>query len=255
MRLRRAGLCTALYALTLLLASCLHKPEEQTSDPNPAARANLQLGIAYLQRGELQKAHESLHKALKFNSKEADAHAVLGELYRRTREGEKADRHYQAALKLRSTDSNIMNNYAQFLCQQGRTEEAKRYFLQAAENPLYGFPEVPYTNLARCLSGQGKLDQAELFLRKALQQDATMPGALLQMARLQYNAGDLREAQAYIERYSSVTLHTASSLYLAFLIAKEQGDTQSASRHSLLLRQNFPDSDETSELNRAANSR
>jgi len=40
----------------------------------------------------------------------------------------------------------VVNNYAVYLCQNGRTDEGVRRFEEAAHNALYRTPEAAYTN-------------------------------------------------------------------------------------------------------------
>lgn len=58
------------------------------------------LGIAYLQLGELDKAQEALSRALALNDKVAATQAMLGLVYRKQGKIKLAQQHYQAALAL-----------------------------------------------------------------------------------------------------------------------------------------------------------
>ena len=51
---------------------------------------------------------------------------------------QEANEEYQKALKLDSEDDTTLNNYGDFLVQNGEPESAKKYFIKAIElNPNY----------------------------------------------------------------------------------------------------------------------
>ena len=84
--MKKASGYTVLAVLMTLLAACIQtqsNPREVSLED--AARANLQLGASYLQRGQLERAREKLEKAVSQDPKLASARTYLAVLYERLR--------------------------------------------------------------------------------------------------------------------------------------------------------------------------
>ena len=102
-----------------------------------AAKTNIQLGVAYLQQGNYPLAREKLERSLKQNPKDPDVHTSLGLLYDRVGETKLADKHFREALRLAPSNPDISNNYAIYLCKNGRVEEGvERFAAVAAQQVL-----------------------------------------------------------------------------------------------------------------------
>ena len=101
-----------------------------SEDPTEAAaKYNIQLGTAYLQQGNYALAREKLERSLKQNPKDPDVHTSLGLLYDRTGEPKLADKHFREALRLAPDKPDISNNYAIYLCKNGRVDEGVERFI------------------------------------------------------------------------------------------------------------------------------
>jgi len=215
-----------------------------SASTNEIAEANLNLGIAYLKRGEYEKALAKLNKALSSDPGYAPTYNALGLLYQRIGKPEQAEQYYKRAISISPNDSSTLNNYGQFLCHNNRYDEAQETFLSAANNPLYDSPEVAIANAGTCALKNNQPDVAESYFRDALDKNPKVPAALIQMSELSYNRGNYLSARAYLQRYLEVTEHTANSLWLGIRIEQELGDKNAISSYALLLRNNFPESKE-----------
>ena len=211
---------------------------------NEIAEANLNLGIAYLKRGDYEKALEKLNKALSADSGYAPTYNALGLLYQKIGKPDQAEQYYKHAISISPNDSLTLNNYGQFLCQNNRYDEAQETFLKAANNPLYETPEISIANAGTCAIKNDQRDVAENYFRDALKKNPKVPVALIQMAELSYDQGNYLSARAYLQRYLEIAEHTANSLWLGIRIERELGDKNAISSYALLLRNNFPESEE-----------
>src|SRR5256884_9672028 len=81
-------------------------------------------------------------------------------LFERMHNPDKADAEFRTSLRLAPHDPQVVNNYAVYLCQNGRTEEAVRRFEEAAHNALYRTPEAAYTNAGVCLRAAKRDEEA-----------------------------------------------------------------------------------------------
>lgn len=239
-----------LMAGALVLAGCTTTtPEErfQGSDEE-AAEINTRLGVGYMQQGHNQRAREKLLRALDQNPRYAPAHRAMAELYVRIGDPEEAEDHYRRSLRLDSGNPETRNNYGVFLCDQGRLEEADEQFLRAARNRDYATPEYAWTNAGVCARMDGKDEQAEEYFRQALRLNPGFHSALIEMAELHYDRGEYPQARRFIRNFHNVVRPTARSLWLGVRVAREIGDVEQAQSFARRLRDDFPDSRETRQL-------
>ncbi|MCG8449558.1 MAG: type IV pilus biogenesis/stability protein PilW [Pirellulales bacterium] len=212
------------------------------------SEANLRLGVAYLQNGQLDKALEKLERARAAKHDNPQVYNALGLLHRRMYRDDDAEKYFKHALDLDPDNSSIHNNYGLLLCQNDRFEEAEQHFLTASGNPLYQTPEIALTNAGTCAIENRDMDKAENYFISALNRNANIPPALIQMAEISYDRADYPTARKYLERYIAIHNHTPKSLYLGVKIEEELGNKDIASSYALLLRNRFPDTEEAAQL-------
>lgn len=218
---------------------------EQTND---VARSNLNLGIAYMRRGEYEKALEKLKKAQEADPRYTPTLNALGLLYQRIGKEEDAEDYFRKALGYRPNDPYTLNNYGQFLCANKRYDEAEEAFIKSANNPLYDSPEISLTNAGTCALQNNSPEKGENYLRQALEKNPKVPVALIQMSQISYDQGNYLSARGYLQRYLEIAEHTASSLWLGIQIEQQLGDKNTVSSYVLLLKNNFPNSKEADQL-------
>jgi type IV pilus assembly protein PilF len=241
-----SGLCLArVFAcalLSLLLAGCVHTTTtKNTGNQKDAAAYNVQLGIAYMNQGDLSRAKDKLDRALKQDPDNADVHSARAMLFTRMGNAKQADEEYRTALRLAPNDPNVVNNYAVYLCQTGRTDEGVKRFLEAAHNALYKTPEAAYTNAGVCLRAAKRDEDARGYFVRALQVSPTFAEAEFQLADLQFQHGELTQARAGIDGFIGNFTATPDLLLLGVRVARAQGDRVAAQRYARKLQLDFPE--------------
>jgi len=239
--LRRVMLALVTAALLAGCTSTTNAPEVSEKD---AARFNVQLGMNYMQRGDLEAAREKLERAVKQDPSLPAAHAALGILYERAGDVPRAQDHLRRATRLTPDDPSLLNNYGGFLCRQGEFKEGIRHFEMAAGNAFYRSPEVALANAGVCARSIPDPEQAENFFRRALDVNRNHAEALLQLADLSLETGRAMQARAFLQRYEAVGPVTAYSLELGQRIETAAGDWRAADKYADRLRKEFPDSRE-----------
>ncbi len=232
--------------LLLLLPGCAGNGRVEEVDR--AARLNVQLGIAYLRKGDYALAKSKLERALRQDPEYPMAHVASAILYDRIDQPDKAREHYLRALALDSEDASIRNNYGSFLCRRGEWEEARQAYEEAAANRLYKTPEKPLTNAGLCALRHDTPGRAEEYFRRALEANPGFAPALLAMARITFADRRWLPARAYLERLAEVRPATAETLWMRILTERELGNLDEASSLALLLKSRFPDAAETRRL-------
>lgn len=238
-----------LSSVSFLIAGCNTMSAKNSIQPpqevNRAAELNTKLGVGYMREGKYELAWNRLNKALKTDGRYAAAHNAMALLYEKIGRPEKAREHYTSAITYSPTDSSAHNNFGGFLCRAGELEAAKRQYELALDNPLYATPEIPYTNLGLCLHQSGQSEDAERYLRKALELNPRIPGALSAMSDISFIKGETLSARAYMQRYMEVGKQSSRTLWLGVRIERALGDLNAAASYAMLLKSNYPDSDET----------
>lgn len=241
----------AIVAVALLWCAVASYAEAPSTASGTAARLNAQLAVAYLQRGEIAAAREKVEKALKENDRDSAVHTAAALVFERLQDRDQADRHYAEALRLDPKNPELMNNYAVFDCRNGRAAAGQKLFEQAARNPAYTTPEVAYANAGVCARAAGDLAAAEAAFRRALEQRANFPDALLQLADLTFQKGNGLAARGLLERYFQAAPHTADALALAVRVERGLGDATTARRYFDELVNRYPDAVQVRELQSA----
>ena len=222
------------------------KPGRTTTDN--AVTANINVGVEYMRRNDLDRALDKLERARKLDPGYYETYNMLGVLYQRLGENREAESNFKKAMKLNGADSPTMNNYGQFLCTTGRYAEAINIFKRAADNPLYQTPAVAATNAGLCALRNNDAANAEKYLRHALELNPKFSEALLPMIQITYDDGNYLSARGYLQRYQEVGQHTAKTLWLGIQIENKLGDQNAVSSYALLLRNTFPHSKEAEML-------
>jgi type IV pilus assembly protein PilF len=236
-------------AVALLLTACVTTgdPErkqlrEGETDSQKASTLNKQLGTEYLRQGNLALAKEKLERAEQFNSRDPELHSVLAVLYQRLGIPKEVDKHYQAAIRLAPKDPQINNNYAVYLCQNNRTDEGVKRFLESARNPLYRTPELAWTNAGVCLRKAQRYDEADSSFARALQIRPNLAEAQFQWADLALERGELQQAREQVDKYLASFDATADLLLVGVRVSRAQGDRVAEDKYTRRLRVEFPNS-------------
>jgi type IV pilus assembly protein PilF len=246
MNARMLALC---LLLPVLLAGCATtKVEDEKKKTEAVARANTQLGVEYLRKGEYETSLKKLNKALEIDPNYSDAHDVIAVLYERVGQLDLAEKHYKRGLRLNPDNAGSHNNYGRFLCNIKRYEEAEKEFLVAANNAFYVSPELPLLNAGLCMEALPNMEKAEMYYRQSLEKNPSFGPALLQMARLSFERANYLSARAYLQRYQQSSPHTPESLWLGVRTEYALKDHKAWGHYALQLKNNFPDSRQTALL-------
>ncbi len=231
-----------------LLAGCVTEYEgtrRPEADPNAALEQRVSLARQYIGAGDWENAKRNLDLAQTIDDDSAIVHEAFGLVYQSTGEFELAEASFRRALRSDPSLSRARNNYAAFLYFRGRFEEAAKEFEIVTQDSLYSGRPLAFINLGRSRLRLGdKTGAAEAFNR-TLSMDRRNPIALLEMATLTLDAGDVQTANRYYGVYKTVVpRQPPQGLLLGFRIANELGDRNAASSYELTLRNLYPTSPE-----------
>jgi type IV pilus assembly protein PilF len=235
--------------LGVLLSACVGPQSSMPkAQPERASEINLELGMDYLRKGNLEQAKEKIDRALEQDSRNAKAQAAAGLLYDRLGDYRKSESHFERAISLDGKNPEIRNNFAAVLCQRGSYDRGEKMALTATTDPLYKTPEVAFLNAGTCRRAAGDLKGAEAHFRSALERRQRFAPALYQLADLEFGQQNYLPARAFLERYMEIARVSSASLWLAYRIESKLGNAAAADGYARRLRNEFPTSNETKEL-------
>jgi len=238
----RAGVPAAAWLALALLSACATDAGPHSA--NAAAAANIQLGSAYLQQGNLPIAKEKLERALAEAPRNPTVHGLLAMLYVRLGDDRRAEAEYRTALSLAPGDPEQLNNYAVYLCSAGRVDEGVSRFQEAARNALYRTPWAAYSNAGVCLRSARRNAEAETLFARALHIRADYAEAAVQLADLELSEDRANEAYSTVADFLKSNPPTAELLLLGWRAARAQHNAVNAAQMAWRLQNEFPDSDQ-----------
>jgi type IV pilus assembly protein PilF len=219
--------------------------DEDNKDP---AEVNAQLGIEYMRKGMYEASMEKLTKAVRQNPNLQLAQVSLAILYERLGEEELAEKHYRKAYSINRKNPVTLNAYGQYLCRTGKLDQADEMFAVAVKDPLYQYPELIYTNAGICARKRPDLELADRYFREALKRNPKYRPALQEMVRDTFAQEQYLATRAYLQRLQEMGPLAPEFLWIGVRAESELDDKNAMASYSMLLKNRYPESDETQEL-------
>jgi type IV pilus assembly protein PilF len=161
----------ALWALSMAACSPSMPPLDTLTYPelsNTQQRAMLRLNLAsaYFEQGQNTVAQQEVRAALKIDPTSAEAYSLLGLIHQRDNSPQLAQQSFEQALVLAAHPpvrgdqlASIEHNYAWFLCQQNRFNDAQRHFDKALAQPSYRQTDKTLKAIGFCQARAGASPQ------------------------------------------------------------------------------------------------
>ena len=208
----------------------------------PSAEAHRQLGLVYLQQGDLEQATKALREAERWWPYDHQVLVGLGQALARQGKVDSARGLLARAEKLRQEEEELRPlraaaarypnqpqphfNLGVAYFRMGRVRLARREYRRAAEvDPAYG---LAYQGLGALALAAGDLDRAEALFRAAVARDSTLVTAHSNLGMIYHGTGRLAAA---VERFEAATRHAPEEARLWANAARaylEQGQVEPA---------------------------
>jgi len=243
--------CMLLLVVTSLwVVGCASQAErdEKAARHSNRVQTLTQLGANYLSRNQLDIAQQELERALALNADDSQANHIMGLLQIRLKRDDLADDYFRRAISEQPQNSDARNSYGVFLCERGRLDEADAQFRDAIKEPLYKTPEQASLNAGICRMKKPDKLAAAGYFRNVLKYDPRQSVALLNLARLTFDAGETLAARGFMQRYFEVAQDSPEALLLGFRIERGLGAKDTQASYALRLRGKFPESAEAKQL-------
>jgi type IV pilus assembly protein PilF len=215
-----------------------------TTKKEQAANINLQLGVQYMQIGNLQVAEQKLLKAKEENSRDPQIRSALALLYVRIGNDAKANAEYKEALRLAPGDPAVLNFYGVYLCGKGRADEGVKYLTQAAQNQLYQTPWAAYTNAGVCLHDAKRAAESEQYFLRAVSIRPNYLPAVEELGSVEIELAHPADAARLVREYLATSPASAEILLVGWRAAQALGDADASARYAKRLQGDYPTSDQ-----------
>ncbi len=213
---------------------------------NSAEKINVDLGVGYLKRGkegDIDIAIKKFKKAIKINPTYALAHSMLATVYDRKGLFDSAEIHYKKSIKYNNGNPNIVNNYANFLCQRGKYSQAIDKYKEVIGNPKYTTPASAYENAGVCAMKADKLEEAENYFRESLKHNNKSANSLYYLLTMYLKKGNYMKARAFLQRLEQVVQPSEKILVAGYQVEKGLNHTKLAKNYLTQLKNRFPQSE------------
>lgn len=238
----------------LWMTGCVTTTERVFTEPPSPERAleqRVELARQYIGEGDWDNAKRNLKHAAQIDNRNAEVHEAFALVYQSTGEKELAEESYRKAIRLDRDFSRARNNYGAFLFAEGRYREAEEQLEAVVADSLYNARPRAFVNLGLCRLQLDKTAAAEEAFSRALAMDRSNRIALLELAILRLEAGDVGAASRHYGAYRMVVRQQSPrGLLLGIRLARTQGDRNAESSYALALSNMYPDSPEYQTLRR-----
>jgi len=153
------------------------------------AEINIQLGMGYLEKGNIERAKQKLLTALKKAPKLPEAWYSMAYFLEHTGEKEAAKRYYLKAVALAPERGDTQNNYGTYLCRSGHYQESIQHFILATKDPDYLDTVGAYENAGLCALKIPDTNLAIKYFKQALTQDPGRTTSLMELKKLEKPRG------------------------------------------------------------------
>jgi type IV pilus assembly protein PilF len=215
---------SALVILSLSACTSMHTKEDNKAAYKKVATAkiNTQLGMAYLQKHDSQRAKQKFILALEQDPKLPEAWYSMGYYLEAAGDTEAARKYYQKSVDLAPKQGDVQNNFGTYLCRTGDYSGAVKHFMMAVADPEYLDTASAYENAGLCALKIPDQKLALKYFNRALTEDPNHPNALIEAARINYELKNYREAKVQVHEYLAIASPNSESIRLSSLLGTEE---------------------------------
>lgn len=229
--------------------------KHSTKNLNRSAKYNVQLGLGYLEQGDVERAKDKFLKAIKQSPELPEAHYNLAHFYYLIDEQGLALQHFSQAVSYASSSTSGVlgtahNNFGVFLCQTKKFHEAEQEFLQAINDEHYADTASAYENAGLCALKEKNKIKAKYYFAKAVKNNPLSQKALIELADLNIANKNYDEAAQYLDRYKQIVAEDKRYLLASLKIAQFKGDKQGANKITKVFLEKYPEEKSSLENNK-----
>lgn len=229
--------------LMVMLAACVSSTTTKV-DKDKLVEARVRAALGYVADQNYALAQSRLSEAYELAPSSPVVLEGLAILNWKTRESETADKYFKQALSKSGNASKVRYNYALFLMDAQRYEDAAKQLAEATEDTMYDNRGGAFAALGVCKLKLGHEADAQAALERAaaLSPESALPP--LELAAMHYRRGDFVKGWEYFGQFRALSRQSARSLLLGIHLARRVQDHDAEASFALELRNLYPHSPE-----------
>ncbi|MBW2102890.1 MAG: tetratricopeptide repeat protein [Deltaproteobacteria bacterium] len=188
--MRRSLLALVLCGLILGALGCA----EDRALLQKRARAREDLGLSYIQRGNVKLGLKHLREAARLDPENPDIQHELALAYKEMGTYEEALPHFKRALKLKPAFPEAWNNLGTLYLLLAKWDQAVECFQKAVDDITYRTPHFAYNNMGLAYYNKGDYERAIRSFQEALKLDPNYGLCRVNLGLAYEAAGRLGEA-------------------------------------------------------------
>lgn len=200
------------------LAACAGAPSSE--EASSMGEAHYKIGVAHLQKNDLQNALVEFQKGLISKPGDKRLHFALAQTYDGQERQEEAIKALKEAIRIDTSYSEARNYLGGIYSKMLRYEEALEEFNKALTNPLYSTPQLVHFNMGLTWLAMGRHEDALRKFQESTRIDPSfLPGYVnrgqlaSRMGRYQDAAQAFREALSVAPGALDIRMELAVALY------------------------------------------
>ncbi len=195
---KRCYLPAVLIITTLMIfSSCASKPEQKAKDSREGD-LHYQMGVTYLNKGNLEMAFFELNKAVRLKPRDADVRFAIGTVYLFKGEPERAIGEFKEAIRLNPTHADAYNNLGAAYVRIEKWDLAIEACQKALDQIGYQTPEKALTIIGWSYYKKNDPVNSIDYLKRALEIKPDSLDAANKISEVYISEGRLEKAQAIL---------------------------------------------------------
>lgn len=218
-----------LGVVLILLSACATQAPWEKTNPQAQAQAYSNRGFGYLEQGQTSRALQDFQRALNVQPHYLEALHGTALALQEQQEFELAEGFFKQALKHKGETTAIRNDYAVFLFQQERYQEAHKQLEKASQNIYYSSRNIVLANLGYVSLELHQPKAAIQYFEQSLAIDPSF--IILHQELLQLYSSEFRwqEAEKHWFKLRDANLIDIANLRLALQVVRQTGNNQEES--------------------------
>jgi len=196
----------------------------------PSSLGHFKLGVTLAHQGDLTKAIENFHAALRINPRYTAGHSALGFAFAIQGRLTEAVEQFDHALRLSPREAEAHTGLGLILSRQGKFSEAADHFRRALERDPRD--AQAHTNLGLILKKRGQRAEAAAHFQQAVQIDPGSEQAQHQWGLVLAEQGKLREAAEHLREVVRINPRNAEAHRSLGEVLLRQGQAIEAEEHT-----------------------
>lgn len=214
----------ALAIIFILVSGCASQAPWEKVDYDLQAEAYTNRGMGYLDQGESGRALQDFRKAL--DARSSYSEALHGTALALQQQGELnlAEQYFKKALQGKGDKTAIRNNYAAFLFNQNRYDDALKQLKIASQDVYYSDRSSVFMNLGYLSLRQNKMEQAAVYFQQSLTLAPNSITPHLELLDLRSQQKKWQEAERHWFILRDAQVNDEATLILALLVVQNTGN-------------------------------